>query len=92
MARANDLVPTDLLQQGIERYTGRKVDAVKRYADPVVAGSMALRATFVGSDDHIDFLISADVPHMKTPEDVEAALEECSFEAWPPRSGKPKFF
>ena len=86
------MVPTGLIQQGIELYTGRKVDAVKRVADPAVAGSMALRATFVGSDEHVDFLISADAPHMKTPADVEAALEECEFEAWPPRSGKPKFF
>ena len=91
MARANDLVSTGLIKRGIELYTGRFVDAVKRVADPAVAGSMALRAVY-RDGTHADFLISADAPHMKIPEDVVAALEECEFETWPPRSGKPKFF
>ena len=92
MASTNDTVSTDLIRQGIELYTGRTVDEVRRHPDPQVAGAMALRATFVGDVDYLDFLIGADARALRTPEDVEAELEECDFGSWPPRSGSPRFF
>ncbi len=82
---------TELLKSGIETYTGRPVMDLKRHDDPVVEGAVALRATMKGGET-IDFLVSANVGELKTPDSVADVLEECEFTTWPPRSGRPRFF
>jgi len=83
-----------LLKAGIELYTGRTVQDLKRFDDPVVPGAIGMRVT-MNDGETIDFLLAADWrPEGRKPtaEDVDRALEETQFSTWPPEVGLPRFF
>ena len=85
----------DSLKAGIETYSGRKVNDIKLFADPVVAGTYAIRATFKDRTRN-DFLVIGS--HMEkpiaksSPDEVAEYLEEIECETWPPAVGEMKFF
>lgn len=78
---------------GIELYTGRTVESLQVHPDPKVDDSYALRAKMADGKT-LDFIVCASLGKRSThtAEDVERALEETEFTAWPPTSGKLRFF
>jgi hypothetical protein len=74
----------------VKLYTERDVLKVDVCADPVVSGTFAIRAT-MDDDEVLDFLVVGYNPTMGSGA-LFHMLEECTFETFPPTSGKVKFF
>lgn len=86
---------TDALRAAIEKHTGRGVVELKTYTDSV--GAVAARAqvtpeTAGANLEILDFLIIAqDVDKVTRGDDPGTWLEDCMFEAWPPKEGEPTY-
>ena len=85
------MVSDELLQSGVEAYTGRKVTKLERFNDPEVAGAIALRVVMEDTGT-IDFIITSQALTLRCAEDIAENLGECEFTTWPPKLGKPRFF
>lgn len=87
---------SDVMQAGLEEYTGRKVRSIKVRQDPKVAGTWAARAVMADDGQQIDFFCVGN--HMpkpvreSSPAEIAEAIEECQFSKWPPPVGPVRFF
>lgn len=93
----------EVITEGVELYTGRKVSDIKLFADPKVEGSWGIRVTahrqtkkgVHKKGQQMDFVLLAhwqNEARVLTPELVEKWMEDTIFETWPPKSGAARFF
>lgn len=68
----------------VELYTGLKAKSIDIVEDPVVAGTVAVRARIERLPD-FHFLIQGGEPRA-TVSWIRENLEECEFRSWPPTS------
>lgn len=87
---------SEVMQAGLEEYTGRKVKSIKVRQDPKVRGTWAARAVMADNEQQVDFFCVGN--HMdkpvsqSSPEEIAEAIEETVFSAWPPPIGPVRFF
>lgn len=86
------MLDTKLIKPAIERYTGGEVASLLIHPDPKVDDACAVRVTFRDGDTQ-DYVVCARPDggdHDLTT--VIDNLEEAQFSAWPPPSGRLRFF
>lgn len=81
----------DLVKQGIEEYTGSAVVDLQVHPDPMVDGTFAFRAK-LQNEQTLDFLLIGGTTRFTSALQIMEMLEECTFETWPPKPGKLRFF
>jgi len=79
------------ITKAVEDYVGRSPAGVQVERDPMVDGVYAVRATFDDDEEPVEFLFNVHDADLLVGDDSEA-LQECTFNTWPPSSGALHFF